>query len=163
FKDLYAVDSILFPWFEAPWATAPLTIVLGGLILGERPTARRVIKTLFHTAHLMFLYQGILRALLMSPIFYWLVPARLPFFDEVILLERGSWSKVLRRSDAVCGQDKSELFLQWMAQVFFGALFVGCFWAGTDGLFNALFGTELTWDEPGWSDLRGIPFQLALW
>ena len=31
---------------EAPWATAPLTVGLGGLMFGERPSVGRVVRTL---------------------------------------------------------------------------------------------------------------------
>ncbi len=48
-----------------PWATAPLTIVLGGLMFAERPTVGRVLKTLIRSFGSMFLFQFLLRGFLL--------------------------------------------------------------------------------------------------
>ncbi len=149
---------------EAPWATAPLTVVLGGLMFGERPTMGQVVRTLARSFPSMFLFQFLVRAILMVTFFfYFLVPTRLAFVDEVILLERGKWWSAARRSAALCGRRGGELFGQWLAQLVFGGWFVLCFWVGSGQLVQALTSTELTWDEPGWSDLRGIRASLGLW
>jgi hypothetical protein len=149
---------------EAPWATAPLTVVLGGLMFGEPPTARRVLATLLRRLPAMIAYQLVVRAMLVGVVvLYPLVPARLAFLDEVILLERGKFSTVIRRSSTLCGTRGSDLFGYWIAQLFFGTLFVLCFWAGTDVIQNALTTSELTWDQPGWGDFYGWRLQIAVW
>jgi hypothetical protein len=159
-RDVY-VDAIVLPWFEAPLATAPLTVVLGGLMFGERPSPGRVARALRRAYFPLILYQVIIRGLLFFTVF--VIPTRLPFLNEVILLEGGSWRKAARRSAGLCGDQGTELFFQWMVQLFFGFLFVVIFWSGTNVLVNALFGSELTWDEPGLADLRGFTFGLGLW
>jgi hypothetical protein len=156
---------LLFPLIlmEAPWATAPLTVVLGRLMFGMRPSAGRVLATLGRSLPAMLLFQGLVRGLLMmTGVLYALVPARLAFANEVILLERQRWPVVGR-----CGQlsdDRGgEFFARWLAQLAFGGLFVVAFWLGTGSLSHALIGRELTWDEPGWGDLYGARAQGAVW
>ncbi len=149
---------------EAPWATAPLTVVLGGLMFGDRPSMGRVVRTLARSFPSLFLFQLLARAFLMVTFFfYFLVPTRLAFLDEVILLERGKWWSAARRSVALCGHRGGELFGQWLAQLVFGGWFVLCFWLGSGQLVRALTRSELTWDEPEWSDLRGIRAHLGIW
>jgi hypothetical protein len=149
---------------EAPWATAPLTVVLGGLMFGDRPPAARVLRTLAAGLPAMFFYQLIIRSLLtVSVFFYPVLPARLAFLDEVILLERGKALAVVKRCSTLTGNRGGDFFGQWMAQVFFGALFVICFWFGTGAVVASLTTSELTWDEPGWGDLYGFRCQFAVW
>lgn len=149
---------------EVPWATAPLTVVLGGLMFGDTPSPRRVAGTIGKRLWPMLVYQVSLRAVLMSTfILYPILPARLTFLNEVILLERGRSRDVIKRCSTLCGARGSDLFGSWAVQLFFGALFVACFWAGTDAIQNALTTSELTWDRPGWGDLYGWRLQLAVW
>ena len=86
------------------------------------------------------------------------------FLNEVILLERGpsggrSWAAARSSATAAAG----DLFVQWLAQLFFGAMFIVCFWFGTGMAVSALLTSEMTWEEPGWGDLYGVRFQVALW
>jgi hypothetical protein len=161
-----------FPFFgylgllllEAPWATAPLTVVLGGLMFGERPSARRVVRALVRGLPAMVAYQLVVRAVLLATVaLYPVVPARLAFLDEVILLERGPFRKVLRRCATLTAFRGGDFFGQWFAALGFGALFVFAFWEGTGAVVNALTTPALTWDRPGWSDLRGFRFHAAVW
>jgi hypothetical protein len=159
---LYAYFFLLI--LEVPWATAPLTVVLGGLMFGERPTAAAVLKSLARGLPAMIFYQLILRAVLTSIFFlYPIIPSRLAFMDEVILLERGRMKGMVKRTSTLCGLRGADFFGQWVAQLCFGFLFVGCFWLGTGALISSLIGSELTWDEPGWADFYGVRFQLAVW
>ena len=149
---------------EAPWATAPLTVVLGALMFGDRPTAGQVVRSLVRGLPAMIAYQVVLRAVLMTTVvLYPIVPTKLAFLDEVILLEHGRFWGVFRRGSTLCGRRGSDLFGQWAAQLFFGLLFVACFWAGTGAMANALTSSELTWDRPGLSDFLGLRFQVAVW
>ena len=76
-------------YLEAPWATAPLTVVLGGLMFGQPPAFSLVFRRLVVALPALFLMHVILRCVLtMTMILFWLVPARLWFASEVILLER---------------------------------------------------------------------------
>jgi hypothetical protein len=141
---------------------ASLTVVLGGLMFGDRPSTGRVVRSLARSLPSMFVFQFLVRAVLMILFFFYpLIPTRLAFLDEVILLERGKWWSAARRSAALCGHRGGELFGHWLAQIVFGAWFVLCFWVGSGQLVQALTRSELTWDEPEWSDLRGIRAHLG--
>jgi hypothetical protein len=149
---------------EAPWATAPLTVVLGGLMFGDRPPAARVLRTLAAGLPAMVFYQLIVRGLLTgSVLLYPLVPSRLAFLNEVILLERGKALAAVKRCSTLTGNRGGDFFGQWLAQAFFGLLFVVCFWFGTGAVVTSLTTSELTWDEPGWGDLYGFRCQFAVW
>ncbi len=149
---------------EAPWATAPLTVVLGGLMFGEEPRVGQVLKTLWRSFPTMFAYQGLVRAVMVaSVVLLPLLPARLSFLTEVIVLERGKFWSVIRRSSMLSGLRGGDLFGQWIALLFFGMLFVICFWMGTGAALSALTTTELTWETPGWADAFGVRFQLGVW
>jgi hypothetical protein len=148
---------------EAPWATAPLTIVLGGLMFGRRPSVGQVLLTLIKSLFQMIVYQGIIRAILVFPtIFTVLIPVKLAFLNEVILLERGRWWRAVRRSSDLCGDRGGKLFGQWLAQFAFGGLFIACFWLAA-GTFGHAMVAELTWEFPEWSSLYDIRTQIALW
>lgn len=148
---------------EAPWATAPLTVVLGGLMFGDRPSTRRVLRDLFRGFVPMFLYQGLLRGLLCI---FWvlvpLIPARLAFLDEVILLERGRWASALARSATLCSDRGGELFARWLVQLLYGSLFVACFWWASGRVYEVLI-DRWTWEEPAWADALGVRFQVGVW
>ncbi len=151
---------------EAPWATAPVTVVLGGLMFGERPTTRQAVRTLLRGLPALLLYQALVRTLLMvSVVFYPIVPTRLAFVDEVILLERGKARTVVKRSSTLCGDRGADYFGHWLAQLVFGALFVLCFWRGVGVLVNALFDTDLKVSlfETEVSDVYGVRVQVAVW
>ncbi len=149
---------------EAPWATAPLTVVLGALMFGQRPTPWGVFKTLVKGLPALFLYQFLLRiVLIVFPVLYPIVPTRLAFLNEVILLERGRTLGVIRRTSTLCGTRGGDLFGQWIAQILFGLLFVTCFWFGTGSMISALMTSEVTWDRPELAAIYGQRFQVGVW
>src|SRR5262249_23071915 len=100
---------------------------------------------------------------LVTLVLYPLIPSRLAFLNEVILLERGRFLSVVKRCSTLCGNRAGDLFGQWVAQLFFGSLFVICFWMGTGAAATALTGTALTWETPGAGVLYGWRFQAAVW
>lgn len=149
---------------EVPWATAPMTIMLGGLMFGERPTVRQILITLLRGLPAMIIYQFIVRALLLvSVIFYPIIPTRLAFMDEVILLERGRVRSAVKRCSSLTADRGSDFFGQWLAQMFFGMLFVACFWIGTGMMIGTLFEQEMSADDFRLTSLIGIRFQVAVW
>ena len=149
---------------EVPWATAPMTVVLGGLMFGEQPGPRQVFRTLLRGLPAMILYQGIIRALLMlSVVLYPLVPTRLAFMDEVILLERGKVRSAVKRCSNLSADRGADYFGQWLAQLLFGGLFVACFWFGTGTIVDTLFEREIAWDDFFQVEYTGFRFQLAIW
>ncbi|CAN5908033.1 hypothetical protein BH23PLA1_BH23PLA1_32900 [soil metagenome] len=154
---------LLLILLEAPLATAPLTIVLGGLMFGARPSARQVVRTLARQAPLLLLYQGVIRGgLLLTVVFAWVVPAKLAFLNEVILLERGRMSKVLSRTSDLTTDRGGELFAQWIVQFLFGGMFVLAFWLALDNALD-IFHNRLAWEEPTWENLLGPWPILGLW
>lgn len=166
----------------APWATAPLTVVLGGLMFGDRPPTRRIVLTLLRALPALVLYQGLLRAvLIVIPILIPIIPSRYAFLNEVILLERskggaGARQSVDRRCGALCGDRGGELFGRWLIQVGFGVGFVLAFrWAAStavEALVDQWTRDQSSLDEPGsWMvdrllwfiDPRAWTTQLAIW
>ncbi|MEO6809995.1 MAG: hypothetical protein ABI353_12855 [Isosphaeraceae bacterium] len=166
----------------SPWATAPLTVVLGGLMFGDRPPPKRIASTLLRALPALMLYQGLLRAVfVLIPILIPIILSRYAFLNEVILLERNKVDErarqsVDRRCGALCGDRGSELFGHWLIQVGFGILFVLAFrWAASavvDALVDKWTWDQSSLDEPGsWMadrflwfvDLRAWATQLAIW
>ncbi len=159
-----APDALLLPWFEAPLALAPMVVVLGGLMFGDRPSAGRVARTVLRAAPALIIMHVLLRALLFAVCFlYVLIPSRLAFVNEVILLERKPWHQVTSRNAALCAGEGTELFFQWLAQFVYGSVFVMCAWAGVSMIGHTLAGGELTWVQPEVAAARGFTFQLAYW
>jgi len=149
---------------EAPWVTAPLTLVLGDLMFGSRPSLSRYAKSLVVSLPALVFTQLFLRAvLLVTVVGYAIVTWRFAFLDEVILLERVRGLRSLGRSRILSRGFEGDLFLRWVAQVVLGSTFALCFWMGTESISSTFIGDELTWYRPGLSDLSGLLFQVAVW
>jgi hypothetical protein len=153
---------ILMAW-EAPIATAPITILLGGMMFGKRPRTAQLIRSYLGSIIPLIMYQVILRALMLwTFVLSWLIPLRLPFVTEVIVLERGPWRRVIRRASELTGDRTGDLFAQWIAIIFFGAGFALSFWFAI-GKSVAIFNREPVWEEPDWSGVFGGWGILGLW
>lgn len=162
--DVSIAQFLIVLLLEAPWATAPLTAVLGIMMFGERPTAARVSRTLLRGLPGMVLYQTILRAILTASVFAIpFIPSQLAFLNEVILLEKGPLLGVSRRCAMLCGVRGTEFFARWLGQIVLGVMFVACFWFGAGAITNALTTSELTWERPGLGDFEGAKIQIAAW
>lgn len=161
FPLLLFLDLLLL---ELPWAMAPLTIVMGGLMFGETPSIARVARELTHRLPAMFVYQFVMRipAVLMM-FLYPFFPSRLTFLEEVILLEDNRFSKMVGRSLKLSRVRGGDYFSLWVISVFLGAAFLAAFWVGTGAVISSLFTSELTWYTPAWSDMYGIRFQVGMW
>jgi hypothetical protein len=149
---------------ETPWVTAPLTLVLGDLMFGSKPSLNRYVGRLVVSLPVLLFTQVFVRAVLVVTIVgYPIVTWRFAFLDEVILLERIRGLRSLERSRILSRGFEGNLFLRWMAQVVLGATFALCFWMGTESISSTFLGDELTWYRPGLSDLSGLLFQVAVW
>jgi hypothetical protein len=149
---------------EAPWATAPLTIVMGDLMFGVRARPGRIFKTLVVSFPALFLTQFLIRGvLLLTFIGYVLVPARYPFLDEVLLLERVGPFRALGRSRAICRGFEGELFIRWIGQIILGATFALCFQNGAEVLGSVLAGGDLAWEQGAQLDAGDLLFQAGVW
>jgi hypothetical protein len=152
-------------WFwEAPWATLPLTVVLGGLMFDQRPGVAATLRRLLIALPALILVHVIIRGMLAVTILLIpLIPGRLWFASEVILLERAGPFRALRRCWMISTDRSGEFFLEWIGQFFFGLAFALCFWVGTGAAASGLFESDVTWEQPMVSDLGGLRFQVGVW
>ena len=153
---------------ELPFATAPITLVLGRRMFGERAGIGGTARTLLQTSVPMVLYQGILRGILLLFCFLgiFIIPSRLAFVNEVILLERGRWRDVFSRCSALCGDRSGDLVVRAVAQLIFLAAFTLAFSWCCAVLWEGLVSNE-SWQEFG-EDVNATGFnphivQLGFW
>jgi hypothetical protein len=154
---------ILLVFLESALATAPLTVMLGGLMFGERPSAGRIARRIGSGLGPLLFYQGLARGLciIITPLVF-LIPARMAFLNEVILLERAGWRTAPARA-ADLGRDRgAELFSVWLVHLAFGLLFVVSFWWAIGKLTESLV-MDLTWAEPPWGEVFNWRTKLATW
>ena len=161
----FAATSDLLPglplflwWFEAPFATAPLTMALGGMMFGRRPTAGQVAAGLARGGFSLLMTHGLLRFI---P-FYW-APPRLAFANEIVLLERAGCLKLWGRGGDLASGRSGELIGLQVFQVALTFLFAMIFYAGTARIAEAVLAEDLTWDSPGALALAGLRFQAPIW
>ena len=156
--DLPPLIPMMLWMLEAPFATAPLTVVLGGLMFGQRPTAGKVFSSVFRSTVALVVVHGIFRFLL----FFWLT-SKLAFANEVILLERGKWWKILGRGGDLASGRSGELFVLGLFQMILTYLFAMMFYFGMSRIGQAMVAEELTWDVPEGSLTASWLFQLPIW
>ncbi len=155
---------LLLLFFEAPWATVPLTLVLGGLMFDRPPRLRIILWRTLIALPWLFTVHVIIRCLLcMTVLLIPLLPGQLWFCNEVILLEKAPVWRAVRRCGQLSTGRTGQFFLQWLGQIAFGAVFAACFWVGTGAVTSALMETEVTWYEPEPTDFDGLRFQLGVW
>jgi hypothetical protein len=133
------------------------------MMFGSRPSARQIVGMYFRSVVPMFLYGGLLRCLLICTVLLgWLVPLKLPFVNEVVLLERGPWTKVYSRCSDLTSDRGGELFTQWIAMLFFGSMFTLSTWVAME-FARAIVGNDLTWESPAWEQFLGLRALAAVW
>jgi hypothetical protein len=151
-------------FLEAPWATVPLTLVLGGLMFGQPPRTGAILKRVARAVPSLILLHMIVRPLLgITFLLIPIIPGQLWFANEVILLERAGGLAAIRRCRQLSTDRTGDFFLQWLGQLALGLTFVICFWVGAGAAFSGLFQSELTWDRPTASEFQSLRFQLPLW
>jgi hypothetical protein len=157
---------ILWPvllFFESPWATAPLTVVLGDIMFGRparaRDVARRVARGLPALFFAHVVYRGLRGTVLLLPF----VMGSPWFANPVILLERAGVRTAVRRSARLAADCSGGTFQMALAQLAFGLAFAVCFWLGTGAAISTVFRGETTWERPVLGDLSGLRFQLGVW
>jgi hypothetical protein len=143
---------------EAPLATAPLTLVLGGLMFGQKPTLRRSLGSLLRGAFGLVVVHGFLRYLL-----FFFIPTRLAFANEILLLERGRWWKILGRGSDLASQRGSEFVLLGLFQLILTYAFAFLFFIGISRIEETLLVESLTWEVPDDSAFSSWRFQLPIW
>jgi len=149
---------------EVPWATAPLTLVLGDLMFSVPPRPVQLLRTFFVCAPALFLSQFIVRSvLLVTVICYPFMPSQYAYLDEVVLLERFRAFRQFKRSRTLSRGLEGDFFLRWLCQILLGTTFALCFWMSATTLGSTLIGNEVTWQNPGMGDLSGVLFQTGVW
>ena len=149
---------------EVPWATAPLTLVLGDLMFSVPPRPVQLLRTFFVSTPALFLSQFIVRGLLlMTAICYPFMPSQYAYLDEVVLLERLPAFRQFKRCRTLSRGFEGDFFLRWLCQILLGTTFALCFWACATTLSSTLIGNEVTWENPGMGDFSGVLFQTGVW
>ena len=149
---------------EAPWATAPLTLVLASLMFGETITPRKIGSRLISALPALIFYQLIIRAILLIVfILIPLIPTRMGFTNEVLLLERDRWYKALKRVGTLSESRGGDLFGQFLAMMCATTAFVACSYIGSGTIINSLFEADLTWEPASFADFVGLRVQIPLW
>ena len=156
-EDVAALGLVLW-WVEAPLALAPLTIVLGGMMFGQTPSSRAVVRQMVQSALGLLWTHGLLRFI---PL-YWL-PPRLVFANEILLLERAGWLKLWKRGGRIALEREGELFFLDMTQPIATLTLAFLAYFGFGRLFQAVLAEPLTWDHFDSTALTGLTFQLPLW
>jgi hypothetical protein len=133
-------------------------MVLGALMFGQKVTPGKVLASLLRASFTLILVHGLLRIVL----FFW-IPTRLAFANEVILLERGRWWKILRRGADLSSRREGGLFLLGVLQVVLTYVFALVFFVGSSVIGQAVLAEDLTWDAPEASSFTGWRFQLPIW
>ena len=150
--------GLLLWWVEAPFAAAPLTLVLGGMMFGRTPTPWSVARQCAGAVGTLLATHGLLRFL---PVFW--APPRLLFANEVILLEHAGWLKLWKRGGDLAGGRDGDLFFFSMLQTGATWCFAALAYLGVGRLVQAALAEELTWDLPGASLLTTATFQIPMW
>ncbi len=143
---------------EAPFAMAPLALVIGGLMFGQKPGPFKIGVGLLKSSFSLLLIHGVLRYIL---IFF--VPTRLAFANPIILLERGKWWKVLGRGSDLANGRGSDLIWLWLIQVIVTVAFTFVFFIGEARITQAFLAEKLTFEPPDESSLTSWRIQVPIW
>lgn len=147
---------------EAPLATAPLTVLLGGLMFGERPRAGRIAAELTRGAVPLVLYAGLVRgAVLATVVLLPFLSDRLAYLDEVILLERSRWGRVLERGKALARGAGGESLARGTLQLGFATVLALMCWWALPKLAESL--TDRWTPAPPTGPLALASLQLGVW
>lgn len=132
----YIMASAWLICWEAPLATAPLTLYLGQVLFVEKPTAGGVAADFAAMAPQFIWFQVVVRALLV--LFVFTIPVLYlgwPYLSEIILLERNAWRKrgprgtsTASRAADLHSRQRGELFLRWMGSAAAGLLLIFVVW-----------------------------------
>ncbi|WP_165231560.1 hypothetical protein [Aquisphaera insulae] len=153
----------LLLYFEFPWATAPVTLVLGGLMFGRRPRPREILGQLARATPAMVLVQVIYRGLRATILLLPFVSANPWFANPVILLERAGAATAIRRSARLAMLCPTATLPMAIAEIAFGLIFSICFWVGTGAAISTFIRGETTWARPALGDASGLRFQAGVW
>lgn len=140
---------VLLLW-EAPLATAPMTLYLGQAMFVERPRLGRVAMDLLRSLAQLCWYQLLIRGGLVWLFLTWpLLLFVWPYLNEVILLERNPWRKrhaadisTFSRSGAMHAGLTGDLLARWLGSACVAALLVVALWLSARFLRWILAGND---------------------
>ncbi|MBL9123878.1 MAG: hypothetical protein JNG90_09625 [Planctomycetaceae bacterium] len=153
---------------EVPWVAMLTTLYLGQAMFVERPSPRQLAADAVRSLPQMFLFQLVIRALLLPWIITWLVLyGSWPFLNEIILLERNPVRKSSRhpaltstfnRNQVLHSRSTGELFGRWIFSLVLGGALMGSIW------LTLWRGWAILWDTntTDWTTFVVFP-QIAIW
>ncbi|REK06805.1 MAG: hypothetical protein DWQ37_22455 [Planctomycetota bacterium] len=156
--------SLVAVLFEAPLATAPVTLYLGQALFDAHPSGRKVARDLLACLPQLFLFQFLLRGLLFVMVLSAVIPYALwPYLNEVILLERnplsarGGQLSTMKRSSVLHRGKSGDYIARGLAAAFFGGLLVVALYVTQSMVLRVLFGVSEGWTA------RVLALQGVLW
>ncbi len=163
---LFAIGGEEATWFlgstlwmlEAPLATAPLTVVLGGMMFGSRQTPAKVLGSLYRASFRLILLQGFLRYLV-----FFFIPVRMAFANPIIILERGKLWKIFSRGGDLANGRGSELVVLWFCQALLTFLFSMMFLIGVSRIIQVFLAEDLSFEPPEDLSLASWKIQVPIW
>lgn len=159
-------DLAPFVWLfliviEAPWATAPMEIRLGGLVFGVHVSGREILVRMMRGVPKLLVYQFGLRIIcFLFVITLVIMPNWLGFMNYVILLERHSWKGIFRRQSQLAL--RSDLVASGLLIVFYGSVFIASSWFGLSVFLSVMKNPSL-WEEPQWILLNDWKLHVLVW
>ncbi len=166
FPLLYMLLMFFLILWEAPLATAPITLYLGQSLFSERVRPGKIARNFAASLPQLTLYQVVLRGVLLPMVLTWLLPfVTWPYLNEVILLERNPLFRgrarqitTTRRMTALHAGSSGDLFAQWIIAMIVGALLFLSVWG------SLAFLAALLLDDWGGDMLAyTLYYPLALW
>jgi hypothetical protein len=157
--------AFLVVW-EMPLATSLITLYLGEVTFGNRPTVGQLLTAFRRALPQMLWYQGFLRGLLTLLWFTWpVLYVSWPYLGEVILLERNPMRSSRKNVITTWGRSGSlhrgrsgTLFARWFGALCMGGLLVAAFWLSISFFRWQLF------NLPDWSPVMFTVFlPLSVW
>ena len=128
----YTLWILFLAALGAPLAGAPATLLLGQALFMEQPSARRIARDFVTALPQLFLFQIVVRGLLIVLFFTSFIPFVLrPYLGEIVLLERNPLRKgkenritTTKRCHALHGGSGGELFGRWLSSLLVGGLLI---------------------------------------
>lgn len=145
----------------APWASAPVEIVLGRLMFSQPLSIVEIIKQLFSRPFSMLFYQGFLRFFcILFGVTLIFLPNFLGFVNEIIYLERTPFRGVRKRQSALAY--KADLIGLNFQILYFSLIFITAGTIGLSTLLSVLKSSDM-WEQPEWPGIIDWKIQLFTW
>ncbi|MEK6234924.1 MAG: hypothetical protein N2C14_09445 [Planctomycetales bacterium] len=150
---------------EIPVATTLMTLYLGQAMFHDSPGAKRVaadfVPRLPQLVVLQVLGRGVLTMFCCVPCLLLYLLA--PYLNEVILLERNSFSTTLKRAQDLHSSNVGLLFARWTASLFFGGVILfPLFYLSLLVIRNVFMG-QWEWDHLGYTLGLTVEARVAMW